>query len=234
MLKAGIVLIALTGLFGCGSTSKPTKSVQLETETYHACAELSSYSIFMRNSHFAKAWQLQLKFDQDPSAIPAQTLMDEYKTSTENVEFINLSSLYHDYLLFNKQPNSDAAFTSHWQFSNVFHGDTVSPVAHVKVKKEELRWLKEQAACDDSSAQYALGLIYLNGLELAQNTDKAIQYLTLAAARGHVRAQYQLGMIYAENAEYDEALTWLRLTKQAGHPQVGDYLAFLQSQIDNE
>ncbi len=159
--------------------------------------------------------------------------MEEYKTSTDNVEFINLSSLYHDYLLFNKQPNSDAAIMSHWQFSNVFHGDSISPVAHVKVKNEELRWLKEQAKCGDSSAQYALGLIYLNGLELVQSTESAIQYLTLAAEKGHVRAQYQLGMVYAENAEYDAAAKWYTLAKQAGHPQVGDYLAFLQSQIDN-
>ncbi len=56
MLKVGLMLMALTGLLGCGSTSKPSESHQLEIEAYNACAELSSYSTFMRNSYFAKAW----------------------------------------------------------------------------------------------------------------------------------------------------------------------------------
>ncbi|UPW18776.1 hypothetical protein M0C34_00435 [Agarivorans sp. TSD2052] len=136
MLKAVVVLTALSGLFGCSSAIKPVESVKLETDTYHACADLGTYSSSMRNSHFARAWKQQLQFNQGVGSISVQALMNEYKTSTENVEFINLSSLYHDYLLFNQNPNGDAAFISHWQYSNVFHGDSVSPVAHVKKKKK--------------------------------------------------------------------------------------------------
>jgi len=55
---------------------------------------------------------------------------------------------------------------------------------------------KQRADSGDTSAQSALSYLYANGLGVAQDRAKSIEYLTLAADGGLSSAQYDLGMFY--------------------------------------
>ena len=49
-----------------------------------------------------------------------------------------------------------------------------------------------------ASAQYALGLMYVNGRGVPQDEAEAVHLFRLAGGQGHARAQYNLGLMYAD------------------------------------
>lgn len=62
--------------------------------------------------------------------------------------------------------------------------------------KEAFKWFQKSAEQDCIYAYNNLGLCYLNGLGVEQDTEKAIHYYTIAADKGSSDAELMLGMIY--------------------------------------
>ena len=62
---------------------------------------------------------------------------------------------------------------------------------------EAEKWLRGAAAKDIELAEPQLGMMYMNGLSINQNLDKAKEYFKLVADKGNLIAQTNLGAIYA-------------------------------------
>ena len=71
----------------------------------------------------------------------------------------------------------------------------------------------------DAAAQNNLGNMYYSGLGVAQNDEKAIKWLRLAAEAGIIEAQYTLGCLYNFGRRPDDkkAKKWYSLAAEAGH-----------------
>ncbi len=61
---------------------------------------------------------------------------------------------------------------------------------------EAAKYFKIAAEKGDADAQYSLGVLYKNGLGVAQNYNEAVKYYYLASEQGHADAQYYLGFLY--------------------------------------
>ena len=72
---------------------------------------------------------------------------------------------------------------------------------------------KAAAAKDDATAQCQMGLFYMNGIGVARDEDKAVEWLKKAAAQNHAQAQYNLGIYYAKFSDKEAvrlAVKWLK------------------------
>ena len=71
----------------------------------------------------------------------------------------------------------------------------------------------------DPRAQYLLGTLYLAGLGVSEDTQRARTLFTAAAAKGEPRAAYALAALAAHDspAKESEAQTWLAKAAAAGH-----------------
>ncbi|MEN6604756.1 MAG: tetratricopeptide repeat protein, partial [Bryobacteraceae bacterium] len=76
----------------------------------------------------------------------------------------------------------------------------------------EWKWL---ATRDHELAQYNLGVMYAQGVGVAQDDAEAARWFREAAQRGHARAQYNLGSMYFNGngvaKDYVQAHMWLSL-----------------------
>ena len=61
--------------------------------------------------------------------------------------------------------------------------------------REAARWYRRAAEQSSGVAQYNLGMFYLDGKGVSQNTDEAIAWLTKAADGGHFRARSELAKL---------------------------------------
>jgi len=73
------------------------------------------------------------------------------------------------------------------------------------------------------TAQYKLGVMYNNGLGVAQDYTEALRWYRLAADQGHAWAQYNLGTMHRDGEgvpqNYAEALRWFRLAADQGQAE---------------
>ncbi|MGE3622431.1 MAG: tetratricopeptide repeat protein [Bdellovibrionales bacterium] len=72
-----------------------------------------------------------------------------------------------------------------------------------------------------ASAQYQLGNYYYEGVHIASDKDKALEFFTLAARQGHDRSQLALGEWYSDRqpcsaANLTESVRWWSLAAQNG------------------
>jgi TPR repeat protein len=69
-------------------------------------------------------------------------------------------------------------------------------------------------------AQKVVGMMYNEGIGVAQDYKEAIRWWLLAATQGESRAQYNLGWMYSNGQgvaqDYKEAVRWYRLAAQQG------------------
>ena len=83
-----------------------------------------------------------------------------------------------------------------------------------------MREWKPLAEQGDVSAQYNLGLLYENGLGVAQDAFEAVKWYRRAAVQGDASAQYNLGVIYDEGhdvpQDYAEAAKWYQQAAEQG------------------
>ena len=63
------------------------------------------------------------------------------------------------------------------------------------IQSNAVRWLQPQATNGDASAQYSLGLHYLNGQGCETNREQAIYWLTQAANQGNQEASNKLASL---------------------------------------
>ena len=65
-----------------------------------------------------------------------------------------------------------------------------------KMEDGSVEDLTKKAENGDNNAQYQLGKIYANGIDVDQDIDTAIRWYQKAADNGNTDAQYDLGMLY--------------------------------------
>jgi TPR repeat protein len=89
--------------------------------------------------------------------------------------------------------------------------------------EKALSLFMEIAEFGNDEAEYAIGVLCLRGdTHLRRDTAAAASWFLRAANRGNVEAQYILGTLYERGMgvayDYDEAVKWLRIAKDQGHP----------------
>ena len=73
--------------------------------------------------------------------------------------------------------------------------------------------VRAKAEKGDAAAQCQMGLFYMTGIGFDCDEDKAVEWLTKAAAQNHVQAQYNLGIYYAKFSDREAqrlAVKWLK------------------------
>lgn len=78
-----------------------------------------------------------------------------------------------------------------------------------------LKIFRPRAADGDSTAQFALGMMYANGEGVAQNFKSAMFWYRLAAKQGHPAAMHDIAVLYANGQgvpqDYSHAYAWYNL-----------------------
>jgi TPR repeat protein len=97
----------------------------------------------------------------------------------------------------------------------------VGGVADVRVDRPRaIAMLEKAARAGESSAAFRLGMLYDDGIGVAQDRLRAMAYFRAAAAGGAVEAMHNIGAAYASargvRRDYAEALAWLTLAKKSG------------------
>ena len=90
-----------------------------------------------------------------------------------------------------------------------------------KSKKKGIEMISYAAENGDEDALYFLSSVYFHGDGVRKSKKKAIKYCRLAADKGNVNAQYLMWLYFTENCvslDYDEALTYLEKSANAGLP----------------
>lgn len=85
----------------------------------------------------------------------------------------------------------------------------------------EIRDIVNRAQQMDQVAQYELGKMYYNGIGVAQNYQKALEWYEKAANQGDVAAQYKLGVMYQDGEgvrqDYHKAVEWYTKASNQGY-----------------
>ncbi|MEJ2111586.1 MAG: TonB family protein [Acidobacteriota bacterium] len=89
---------------------------------------------------------------------------------------------------------------------------------------EQLERMRANAEEGDESAQYRLGLLYLNGaLGMSKDYAEAEKWIRTSAEQGYSLAQINLGMMYLQgngvSRNYAEAAKWFRVAAEKGQPE---------------
>ncbi|WP_316366325.1 tetratricopeptide repeat protein [Candidatus Thiodiazotropha sp. CDECU1] len=88
------------------------------------------------------------------------------------------------------------------------------------------RGFKRLATRDHVKAQYQLGMLYIFGKGVEQNTHQGITWLKEAASNGSYMAANELGQIYlsGKGVEIDEneAIKWLELATEIAEQNEGE------------
>ena len=73
-------------------------------------------------------------------------------------------------------------------------------------------------------AQHSLGVMYANGLSVAQSYTEAVKWYRKAADQGNAKAQHNLGVMYYNGMgvaqDYTEAVKWYRKAAEIGRAHV--------------
>ncbi len=110
--------------------------------------------------------------------------------------------------------------------------DNVNPVGESKTWTDNfIDELFVAAKKGDLEAQYALGALYRDGLEVEQSYEKAFGWFEKAASLDYSLAQFSLGLLY-DNGQgveqnYETAFHWYEKAAKQGHPEAQYYLGLM-------
>jgi uncharacterized protein len=94
-------------------------------------------------------------------------------------------------------------------------------------------WYTKAAEAGAVEAQYALGMLYLNGRSVQKNARVAASWVEKAAHNGHPPSQFQLAVLYctAQGVPRDlaQAVLWYERAAERGHPLAQYNLAVMLS-----
>ena len=95
-----------------------------------------------------------------------------------------------------------------------------APSAPVRAQQETVAELQAKADQGGASAQFNLGLIYLEGQGVPQDGAEAVRWYRLAAEQGHAVSQNNLGLMYVEgqavSQDHVQAYKWCNLAASSG------------------
>jgi len=90
---------------------------------------------------------------------------------------------------------------------------------------------RSAAQLGNAAAQALVGMMYSEGLGVAQDYKEAVRWWLLAAKQGNSTAQYNLGNMYRNGhdiaQDYKEAVRWYRLAAQQGLTEAQHNLGFM-------
>jgi TPR repeat protein/tRNA A-37 threonylcarbamoyl transferase component Bud32 len=96
---------------------------------------------------------------------------------------------------------------------------------------EAVRIARPLAEAGDRDAQFSMGVLYENGLELSQSDQEAAAWYRKAAEQGHVTAQFNLGAMYEEGRGVEksmtQAFTWYRKAAEQGDAEAQNTVGVL-------
>jgi hypothetical protein len=96
--------------------------------------------------------------------------------------------------------------------------------------------LLNKAKAGDAFSQYRLGLMYANGIDVAEDYVEAVKWYRRAAEQGFAKAQFHLGKMYENGegvAEDDvEAGKWFRKAAAQGLQNATEHLRRLESAVE--
>lgn len=92
-----------------------------------------------------------------------------------------------------------------------------------KTNKRTFELYKEAANENDPIAQYNMGIYYLNGLAVKEDTIKGLRFLEKSAIQGFPNAQYRLAFLYYVGGntikrDVSKGIEWLTLASDQGMP----------------
>jgi len=99
---------------------------------------------------------------------------------------------------------------------------------------QTVAYFEGRAGLGDNTAQFRLGQMYEEGIDVKKDTPTAIKYFEQAANQQDLQAEYNLGLIYLEGngvpADYQKALSLLRDAAFKGNDYAQYTLAVLNQQ----
>jgi hypothetical protein len=100
---------------------------------------------------------------------------------------------------------------------------------------EDAGGLRQLAEQGDATAQFAMGVRYATGDEVAQSYPEAVRWFSMAAEQGHIQAQGTLGAYYQFGRGIPEDLSrayfWAVLAAAGGDEISKDRVASLASRM---
>jgi TPR repeat protein len=98
--------------------------------------------------------------------------------------------------------------------------------------KAALAWTRKGAEAGNPPGQHNLGLAYLRGEGVPQDTQKALDWFRKAAEQGHTLSQHQLAslLFFGKGVPKDteaQAAKLLRRASEKGRPTAGEHLRLL-------
>lgn len=89
------------------------------------------------------------------------------------------------------------------------------------IEYAEYKLMLSDAEEGDADAQYDLGMMYIDGRGVAQDSAEAVKLYRMSAEQGYVVAQNMLGALYQDGIrvaqDYAEAAKWYRRAAEQGH-----------------
>jgi TPR repeat protein len=102
--------------------------------------------------------------------------------------------------------------------------------------REAFGWYRKAAEQGHALAQFALGLRYDSGHDVARDYEAAHFWYLCAARQGHARAQFNLGVMYASGQgvgrDQVEAWCWLQRAAQAGIAAADGYARRIAARME--
>lgn len=101
-----------------------------------------------------------------------------------------------------------------------------------------VKWYRQSAAQNNTSALYRLGVLNDNGWGLPTNKAQALTYYRAAANQGHIFAQHDLGIMYFQGTGIERSLInaykWLRIAQLNGSELMQKHLRLVASEMNQE
>ncbi|KAI9892125.1 MAG: ERAD-associated protein [Vezdaea aestivalis] len=91
-------------------------------------------------------------------------------------------------------------------------------------------WFRRGISTGDAVSQHGMGLLYLDGLGMAQDPLKAADYFKAAADQDHASAQVSLGKLFLDQGDAQVAIRYFELAARHGHLEAYYLLAELANQ----
>jgi TPR repeat protein len=86
---------------------------------------------------------------------------------------------------------------------------------------EAVKWYGQAAKAGDPEAQYAIGMVYVNGDGVAKDAAEGAKWIERAAHSNHAPSQFQLGVMSCAGSgipqDFAQAVTWYELAARLGH-----------------
>lgn len=121
-----------------------------------------------------------------------------------------------------KQGNPDAAYQLAYIYSSQKYNIIDIKKSNKYYAEASLEYEKAEEYNENATAEYRIGLIYLNALGVEQDIGKALHWLEKSTLNGNSSASYKLAVLYDEGTEVtqntDKALLYYRISAELGNP----------------